>query len=220
MARFDSTALVLLTFTLLQNVFITSAIDKSNCEPLENLGSPDISRFDYSMKNFDINEDMCTYSLEIEFKHDADLPVPNNPVAQCDPSIVPPEIASDHLPYFAFRWAYESVPEYVKMATGIDHISIDFNPCGHPPLGVFTIPHYDLHIYLVDPEYRSCMTCNKVPGAPICDPDEQTTLSGEGEKLIQKCFYCCFTTILFLFNLSSLITLLHLLKYLICGSPR
>lgn len=28
--------------------------------------------------------------------------------------------------------------------------------------------------------YRSCMTCKKVPGAPVCDPTDQTTPSGYG----------------------------------------
>lgn len=180
MVRFHSAALILSTFTLLENVFITSAIDKSNCEPLKALGTPDLSRYYYST-SFDIDEAMCTYSLDIKFKHDGDLPLPNNPPVQCDPSLIPPDIASDGLPFFVFRWAYESVSKDIKEATGIDHISIDFNPCGHPPLNVFTIPHYDLHIYLVDPEYRVCMTCDKVPNAPICDPAAQSTANGRSE---------------------------------------
>jgi len=70
----------------------------------------------------------------------------------------------------AGRWGYQTVPMRIKMAAGIDHISIDFNPCGHPPFNAFTVPHYDVHIYKVDPEYRACMTCMKPIGVPICDP--------------------------------------------------
>lgn len=54
-----------------------------------------------------------------------------------------------------------------------------------PPLGVFTAPHYDLHTYRVTPEYRTCMTCDVLPGTPVCDypkndgdPVPQTTAAG------------------------------------------
>ena len=87
------------------------------------------------------------------------------------------------MPYFAFRWAYGMVSEDIKKVTGIDHVSIDWNPCGHPPVEVFGAPHYDIHIYRESPEYRSCMTCNQPPGAPICDPTPgaQTTPNGLGK---------------------------------------
>mmetsp|Transcript_2103 Transcript_2103/g.3094 ORF Transcript_2103/g.3094 Transcript_2103/m.3094 type:complete len:340 (-) Transcript_2103:195-1214(-) len=149
-----------------------------NCEPVANLGSTNVDRYDYSL-SMDV-DDQCAYSLSFQMKHDPNLPVATDPFSQCDPSIAPPAIASDGLPYFALRWAWESVPAYVKKATGIDHISVDFNPCGHPPFGVFTVPHYDFHIYLVDPDYRSCMTCDKIPGTPICNPEAQTTPNGKG----------------------------------------
>ena len=157
---------------------------ESNCEPVENVGLNSLERFNYSV-SMDITDD-CMYSLVMKFKHDDALPVPNDPSAQCDPSIVPPIIASDGLPYFAFRWAYESLPDYIKQATGVDHITIDFNPCGHPPVDIFTIPHFDIHVYLVDPEYRSCLTCEKIPGAPICDPFGQTTTNGKGKFSIRS----------------------------------
>ena len=162
------------------------AIDTSNCAPLEDLGTSNLDRFDYSI-DMDV-DDQCSYALSLRMKHDPTLPVPGDP-SQCDPALVPPALvppalAPDGLPYFAFRWAYEAVPDYVKRATGIDHISIDFNPCGHPPVGVFTVPHYDIHIYLVDSPYRSCMTCDTVPGAPVCDPANQSTPSGKGENCL------------------------------------
>jgi len=156
---------------------LVAAIDTSNCEPLDDLGPDNLDRYNYSL-DMDIDSG-CSYELKIKFKHDETLPLPTSG-PQCDPSIVPPDIAPDGLPYFGFRWAYESVPTKIKKATGIDHISIDFNPCGHPPYDVFTIPHYDMHIYLKSPEYRRCMTCTKVAGAPVCDPGNQSTPSGQG----------------------------------------
>ena len=60
----------------------------------------------------------------------------------------------------------------------MDHISLDFNPCGHPPADVFTVPHYDAHMYMVSPKARTCMTCDIIPGKPVCNPEEQTTENG------------------------------------------
>jgi hypothetical protein len=158
---------------------LASAIDHSNCESIGNLGLDNLDRYDYSV-DMEIDEN-CSYALSIKFKHDITLPVPTEPAVQCNPAVQPPVHAiEDGLPYYAFRWAYERVPKSIKKATGIDHISIDFNPCGHPPMDVFTIPHYDFHIYLVDPEYRACMTCDLVPFAPVCDLEHQTTSNGRG----------------------------------------
>ena len=165
--------------SLYQNA-VSAPVDTSNCEPIVDLGIDNLDRYDYSA-NMKIN-DNCGYTLDIKFKHDESLPIPSSG-SQCDPSTVPPDIASDGMPYLAFRWAYKSVPNHIKDATGIDHISLDFNPCGHPPMDTFTIPHYDLHIYLESPEYRTCMTCDKITGAPICNPEGQSTPNGQGKGI-------------------------------------
>ena len=109
-------------------------------------------------------------------------------MTECDPFTAPPALASDGLPYFAFRWFYQEVPDAIKQATGIDHISLDWNACGRPPFDIFTAPHYDIHLYRVSPDDRTCMTCNTIEGTPVCDmePGAQTTPNGEGkEKRIQ-----------------------------------
>lgn len=33
--------------------------------------------------------------------------------------------------------------------TPFDHIVINWNPAGHPPAGVYTIPHFDFHFYTI-----------------------------------------------------------------------
>lgn len=143
---------------------------------MSGLGTPSWERFDASL---DISVDAgCHYRWTYEFQHDENLPIPDDPANQCNPASVPPVLASDGLPYFAFRWHYESVPDYFYKATGITHISLDFNPCGHPPQDVFTAPHYDIHTYRVSPEFRTCMLCEPIPGSPICQPS-QTTESGQ-----------------------------------------
>ncbi|MFF0816169.1 DUF5602 domain-containing protein [Rhodococcus sp. NPDC003318] len=35
-------------------------------------------------------------------------------------------------------------------ATVFDHLTVDWNPHGHEPAGVFTKPHFDMHFYMID----------------------------------------------------------------------
>jgi len=171
MVRFQAAAIAIANLALYSYApLLASAIDPSNCEPIENVGLDNLDRYDYSV-NMEI-DDNCSFAVSIKFKHDITLPVPTEP-EHCAPGATPPP-----------RSAYKRVSKPIKEATGIDHISIDFNPCGHPPVDVFTIPHYDLHIYLVDPESRACMTCDLFPYAPVCDPENQTTSNGRGEFIL------------------------------------
>lgn len=174
MKNFSTPSLFLLL--LLQ---LVSGERGENCVAIEELGTPSLENFDYSISI--AVDDGDEYTLTIDFKHDEDLPIPSDPQLQCDPSINPPAIADDGLPYFAFRWYYQAVPENVKMITGIDHVSIDWNACGHPPKDIFTSMNYGVRIYRKTPEYRTCMTCQKIPGAAVCDPTPgaQTTDNGK-----------------------------------------
>lgn len=38
---------------------------------------------------------------------------------------------------------------HAQAATPFDHIVINWNPEGHPPTGVFTVPHFDFHFYMM-----------------------------------------------------------------------
>ena len=128
----------------------------------------------------EIDDADCTYAAKFIFTHDESFPVPDDPAAQCNPAIQPPVIASDGLPYYAFRWSYQEMPKDIQKATSVDHISFDFNPCGHPPFGIFTKAHYDAHMYLVDTDTRLCMTCDLAPNSPVC-AQEQTTVNGKSK---------------------------------------
>jgi len=39
-------------------------------------------------------------------------------------------------------------------ATGIDHVTIDWNPHGHIPPGIYTVPHFDFHFYMIDRKHQ------------------------------------------------------------------
>ncbi|MBA3726294.1 MAG: hypothetical protein H0W86_07530 [Armatimonadetes bacterium] len=72
---------------------------------------------------------------------------------------------------------YEFVLMMPKQAgsTGISHVSIDWNPKGHIPPGVYDVPHFDVHFYLASTKERMKMTldeasmkkCQKKPDAKL-----------------------------------------------------
>lgn len=55
-------------------------------------------------------------------------------------------------------WEYVlSLPKEAA-ATGYDHIGIDWNPKGHVPPGIYDVPHFDFHFYLIRPAQRDRIT--------------------------------------------------------------
>lgn len=45
--------------------------------------------------------------------------------------------------------AYPLVLPAEAATTGYDHISLDWNPMGHPPQDIYTLPHFDTHFYMI-----------------------------------------------------------------------
>jgi hypothetical protein len=43
-------------------------------------------------------------------------------------------------------------------ATGFNHIGLNWNPKGHDPEGVYNVPHFDFHFYLISPAERERIT--------------------------------------------------------------
>ena len=42
--------------------------------------------------------------------------------------------------------------------TGYDHATLDWNPAGHMPEGVYSLPHFDVHFYMIDRTTRDAIT--------------------------------------------------------------
>jgi hypothetical protein len=149
-----------------------------------------------------LDQEICAYTFSFSVKHDSTLPNgggwdPNNPNsvtreefdALCarDTEV----IASDGKPYRERRMHHFQFGEDVKVITGIfDHISIDYNPCGHHDTNFFGRPHYDFHFYLVQEQWRDIMKCDTT----VCDPQEckfddvfQSSESGKSFFDMGKC---------------------------------
>lgn len=70
------------------------------------------------------------------------------------------------------EWEYVlAMPRGV--ATGIDHIAIDWNPHGHPPPQIYGAPHFDFHFYMVTRARQLAIAFPKGPKDPaavVSDP--------------------------------------------------
>ncbi len=103
---------------------------------LSSLGVNDLSMYNYTL-TVDVDPNTCEYTFQLAFR----LPVDSFPMGEegvtCLPGVDAPE---DGVPYLNGRWYWESLPPHIQAATGIDHMSIDWNPCGHPGPGFLT-PH-------------------------------------------------------------------------------
>jgi hypothetical protein len=48
------------------------------------------------------------------------------------------------------EWHYDLELPKGAPSTGFDHVMINWNPHGHVPPGVYTVPHFDFHFFLID----------------------------------------------------------------------
>ena len=65
----------------------------------------------------------------------------------------------EHIPF--------ALPLHQKASdlTPFEHIVLDWNPHGHPPQSVFTVPHFDFHFYMISKEEQ--LAIPPYPVAPL-----------------------------------------------------
>ncbi len=56
-------------------------------------------------------------------------------------------------------WMPEKGPK-----TGIDHMYVNWNPKGHPPPHIYTVPHFDFHFYYVSRSKQAEVSFTGAPG--------------------------------------------------------
>jgi hypothetical protein len=167
--------------------------------PVSTSESADRFQASYSILH---HQETCLYDLSFSMKHDPTLPLAGgwnsnyqNGVDRqefnrlCNRDSM--EIAEDGKPYRERRKFLFQFGQDVKDITGIfDHMSIDFNPCGHHDDIFFGRPHYDFHMYTVSEKWRTIMNCDATPCNPHdCKFDKtfQSTESGKAFFEMETC---------------------------------
>ncbi len=85
------------------------------------------------------------------------------PIASIEGAPADAEMAWPPAPTGAF-----ALPEAAQRATGLTHLTVFWEPHGHPP-GAFLTPHFDFHFYGVAPERRLGIDCTDT-GKPAALP--------------------------------------------------
>lgn len=135
-----------------------------------------------------VDQETCEYTASIKFNaQDAGITLPGNPPVDCSLEV---ESCKDHNGnpmscLFEQRNIHRFDEDFAD-ATGFHHVGIDVSPCGHPPFGIFTRPHLNLHVFYETPEERVARTCDMLgpficnfPGGPGEGP-VQSTVTGRG----------------------------------------
>ena len=62
------------------------------------------------------------------------------------------------------------MPDGLADATALQMIHMNWNPHGHPPVGLWDLPHFDFHFYMVDGPSLGAITPGDCEGTPLsCD---------------------------------------------------
>lgn len=76
-------------------------------------------------------------------------------------------------------WEYQLPLPVQASAQPFTHVTMNWNPHGHIPPGVYDVPHFDFHFYIIDPMEREKITCKgadqakcfRKPDAKYLPPD-------------------------------------------------
>lgn len=94
---------------------------------------------------------VCTWARMADSKvvaFGATIPVAAIEQSPAEPPMVWPPVAEAVIP----------MPAEVRTATGVDHLTIYWEPHGHPPTPYLT-PHFDFHLYVISDSARRAVDC-------------------------------------------------------------
>ncbi|MBW2523017.1 MAG: hypothetical protein JRI23_02520 [Deltaproteobacteria bacterium] len=58
---------------------------------------------------------------------------------------------------------YVELPEAARRQTVFDHVAINYRHHGHGPESIYDVPHFDIHLYAIDPAKRMAVDCTDEP---------------------------------------------------------
>jgi len=65
------------------------------------------------------------------------------------------------------------LPEKIREATAFDWVLINWNPRGHDPDGIYSLPHFDFHFYIQSKIERNFIVTGPCPGITNCNVYEK-----------------------------------------------
>lgn len=66
-----------------------------------------------------------------------------------------------------------SLHQKAQTVTPFDHIELDWNPTGHDPQGIYTVPHFDFHFYTISLEEQMAIPPYSIQTAAMFDAAPQ-----------------------------------------------
>jgi len=140
------------------------------------LGTPNLTQYDGKL-DFSVEKrenDECIYTIHLDFDPGRkETPVGNDGFeGNCASNT---GNATDGKPWHAHRRHWTRFPEHVVDITGLNHLSMEWVPCGRPPLGLRQA-RWDLNFYTIMPEYRSFMVCDKFKTPSVCQYNQTSHL--------------------------------------------
>jgi len=158
---------------------INMVFEKFEDIDLSFLGTPNLTQYDVKM-NFSITEkektEECIYKIHINFdpSRKETPPGDNNFEGNCAPNDSQGD-STDGLPWHAHRRHWIRLPDEIVDATGLNHLSMEWVPCGRAPAG-FRQARWDLTFYTVIPEYRAFMICDTFKTPSVCQYNQTSHL--------------------------------------------
>ena len=77
------------------------------------------------------------------------------------------------------EWEYVVAMPQGAPATGYDHVVLNWNPKGHPPQGVYSVPHFDVHFYVISRASQEAVTFQGNEAGPgLAPPDARLIPAG------------------------------------------
>ena len=142
------------------------------------LGTPNLDKYgaeiDFSVEEWETGE--CIYTIHIDFDPNKRETEPGSSGFQgnCFADDKQGD-SSDGKAWHGHRRHWMRLPENIVDATGLNHFSMEWLPCGRAPLG-FRQARWDLVFYTVIPEYRAFMICDNFKSPNICQYNQTTHL--------------------------------------------
>jgi hypothetical protein len=127
-------------FKILACMVLLCACKKEDLEKIDTLKGPEVNMGNGKAASwFTVNADGVPQEIGVEMNADAFAGLTQDPTN------------------FAASTFLLQLDQKAKQLTPFDHVVVNWNPHGHDPAGVFNIPHFDFHFYMMTETERNAI---------------------------------------------------------------